>query len=163
MPYPRLAELADLESLGLTHQALSGMADDVKTRALDSASSEVLGYMRAAGYALPLVTWDDATRQHTCNIAAYRLLAREGFDPEKGADYIIHKGYTEAVVWLKQVASGAVVPDIVDSPPPGGGTTPGGGTSGSGAAGTGPIVLQARQDDSGLYFSAPQPRRWPRG
>lgn len=152
----RYAEIADLEALGMVSTALQGVSTADKNAALDSASDEVSGYLRAAGLRLPLTSWDKALTQWVVNVAAYRLLNRKGYNPNKGADEIIRLNYEDASRWMKDVATGRVIPDVVQSPPDPTDPTGGNGTGGLGLAG--PVVLQARQGDEGVEFDTPQPR-----
>lgn len=88
------AELSDLEN-----PANEGADVDVIENALQLASSEIDGYLRAAGYKLPLITPLDILRGFCLDIARYRLdinLARED----------VRLRYKAAIDFLKGLVSG---------------------------------------------------------
>jgi phage gp36-like protein len=68
---------------------------------------------------LPLVSWSPDLTRAVCNIAAYDLMVRRGYNPEAGPDANIRDRYNDAIKWLTQVAQGAVTPVLVDSTPGG--------------------------------------------
>lgn len=93
-----------------------------RTQVIASASAEVDGYLRSAGYALPLLTWDAAITEHTGAIAAYRLAVATGLlKADSLKDSTLYANYQAALSYLKNVVDGVVRPSLVDS----GTTTPG--------------------------------------
>lgn len=102
------ADRTDLSRLGIAAAALSGVATATQDAALDAASDTADGYLRGR-YTLPLTTWGDDLRAHVCGIAAWRLLANRGFDPNRAGDIAIRQLYDDAISWLKDVSAGRVV------------------------------------------------------
>lgn len=102
------ADRTDLSRLGIAAAALSGVATATQDAALDAASDTADGYLRGR-YTLPLTAWGDDLRAHVCGIAAWRLLATRGFDPNRSGDIAIRQLYDDAIAWLKDVSAGRVV------------------------------------------------------
>ncbi|MFN7131605.1 MAG: phage protein Gp36 family protein [Myxococcales bacterium] len=115
MPY---ATRPDLAKHGLSADTLSEIAADAQDAALASASGVVDGYLRAR-FTLPLLSWGDELRRVVCHIAAYDLMTVRGFDPENPSDINLRQRYEDALRWLRDVANGAITPELVDSRPSG--------------------------------------------
>lgn len=89
-----------------------------RTQVIASASSEVDGYLRAAGYTLPLVHWDAALREHTAAIATYRLAVATGLlKADSLKDSTIYANYQAALAYLQRIVDGTITPGIQGSPP----------------------------------------------
>lgn len=114
---PRYATTSDLARLGIATNALSALATATQEAALDAASSLADGYL-ASRYALPLTAWGDDLRLHVAGMAAFRLLAGRGYDPQRGGDEVIRMLWDDAIRWLERVSAGNVTPaGITDSTP----------------------------------------------
>ena len=113
----RYASTTDLGRLGVATQALSGLDAATREDALDACSSLADGYL-SGRYTLPLSAWADDLRLHVAGMAAFRLLAARGYDPNRGADAAIRMLWDDAIRWLERVSSGSVTPaGIVDATP----------------------------------------------
>lgn len=100
------ATLDDLQSAGLPGPALANISFDDQRRALQRASSYASTYLRDR-YHLPLCCpYDQALVDAVCQIAAWRLMQRRGFNPNTGADVAIRQGYEDACAFLVGVANG---------------------------------------------------------
>jgi phage gp36-like protein len=84
--------------------------------ALDDASSTAAGYL-SAQYTLPLVEpYPSDLRRYVCWMAIYDLMCRRGYNPEEGMNDVYGDRHDQAVLWLRDVSKGIVVPDgIQDS------------------------------------------------
>jgi phage gp36-like protein len=90
--------------------------------ALNVASEEIDGYIRTAGYAVPIVPSPSVLGPKCCDIARYRL------DNYRTREEVRQR-YMDSVFWLKDVATGKVTLPTV--PSTGGGSgVPGDGSSG---------------------------------
>lgn len=113
----RYASTTDLGRLGVATQALSGLDAATREDALDACSALADGYL-SGRYTLPLSAWGDDLRLHVAGMAAFRLLAARGYDPNRGADAAIRMLWDDAIRWLERVSSGSVTPaGIVDATP----------------------------------------------
>jgi phage gp36-like protein len=111
------ADVTDLGRLGLRQLATAGLSVDDLNVALVAASEVADGYLRAQ-FRLPLVSWGSDLRRHVAMIAAWDILsAQRGFNPDSPGDQIWLARYQQALQWLKDVANGLLVPNIVDSTP----------------------------------------------
>ncbi len=108
-----LAELTDLERMGLPSGWLSTIQVATQELALSSASDLALSYL-ARRYTLPLVSWGNDVRRVVCHIASWDLACRKGFDPESAHDVAIRLRYTDAIAWLKGVADGSVIASEIE-------------------------------------------------
>lgn len=140
----------DLSRHGLSPAALGDVSLWDQQAALDAASSLADGYL-AATFTLPIVTPSIDLVIAVCQIAAWNLLRRRGFNPEAGSDAAIRQGYDDSIRWLERVAKGDVVPTLTDS-------TPGGASAVGGA-----FVVQPQQSSGPggpLVIGTPMPRGW---
>jgi phage gp36-like protein len=113
----RYATPADLVRLALTANALSGISSDDQQAALDSASSKADSYLGAA-FRLPLSAWGDDVKLAVCQIAAFSLLSRRGYNPQAAHDTTILTSHDTAIRWLEQVSRGHIKPSgVTDSAP----------------------------------------------
>lgn len=114
-PSRMYATPADVYRLTLPERALSDLSDTEVIEAIIAASADAdteLGRV----YTLPLRAWGDDIRQRVCDVAAFRLLRRRGFNPESGNDQVIGKGYDDAMTWFRRVGDGQSKPvGVVDS------------------------------------------------
>lgn len=142
---------ADLKALSLPASALTGITDPEIQKALDTASSLADGYL-GSRYALPITAHGEDLTRAVCNIAAYDLMTRRGYNPDAGGNDSIRDRYTDALRWLERIAGGLVSPvGIVDSSPDASGAT------------TGQFVHQARPStefDGAFVVGAPIGRGW---
>lgn len=111
------ATAADLKQCGLPAGALSGVTPADQLAALQKASAIANGYLRDR-YTLPLSgDIDPGLVDAVCQIAAYRLMALRGYNPNSGADSLIRQGWVDATEWLKRVANGQVSLAVVQGQP----------------------------------------------
>lgn len=112
------ATVEDLRSAGLPPGALGSVSVTDQKGALEKASAIASSYI-GDKYNLPLGgTYDPALVDAVCQIAAWRLLVRRGFNPEQGEDNVIRQGYLDAVKWLERVANGQARLSVVETPGP---------------------------------------------
>jgi phage gp36-like protein len=143
------ATRAQLVQFSVPSAALTGISTPDQDAALQAASRVADSYL-VKRWQLPLQTtptegWGDDLRQAVCDIAAYRLLKRRGFNPEQGDDASLRMSYEDAVKWLENVAKGSVTPiDLVDSNPSAAGDTDAAGELEDTTAKA--LVLQARDE-----------------
>lgn len=114
MAAPQYADLADLLNLAVTSPVFSTFTDAEKNAELLAASRFADSYFRAK-FTLPMTSWGDDVKQAVCDIAAYRMYRKRGYNPGAPGDAGIRQGYDDAVEWLKDVAGGDVSPDVIDS------------------------------------------------
>lgn len=113
----RYATTTDLARLGVASTALSAVATATQEDALDACSALADGYLDGR-FTLPLAAWGDDLRMHVAGMAAFRLLAGRGYDPQKGGDEVIRMLWEDAIRWLERVSAGSVTPaGITDSTP----------------------------------------------
>lgn len=102
------ATQADLEALDLPAAALEGVTSADIDQHLEAASSRVDTYLRGR-YALPLGTpYPPEVISCTTALAAYSLLSRRGFDPQRGTDVNVRRRHEDAVAWLERLSAGAI-------------------------------------------------------
>lgn len=106
---PRYATTTDLARIGIAANTLASIETAAKEDALDACSSLADGYL-SGRYTLPLSAWGDDLRLHVAGMAAFRLLAARGYDPNRGADAAIRLLWEDAIRWLERVAAGTVTP-----------------------------------------------------
>lgn len=82
---------------------------------IDIASSEADGYLRSAGYVLPLTLWGDALSGQVGSIAAYRLASKLGLVPQPAKDSDLYLNFKAALAWLKGIAEGSISVEVTDS------------------------------------------------
>lgn len=103
--------------MGLTIDALNGIAVATRDQARAAASDEALSYIKKR-YKLPLVSWGNDLKEAVAAIASWKLLKNRGFNPIAGSDDNIVKGHEDAIAWLTKVSKGTVeLVDCVDSSP----------------------------------------------
>lgn len=144
------ATRSELYRHGLPYQAVADVSLEDQQAALDAASTLADGYL-SAKFTLPVTTASIDLVIVVCQVAAWNLLRRRGFNPETGVDAAIRQGYDDSIRWLERVAKGDITPTLTDSTP--------GGESAVG----GPFVVQTQQSSSPggpLVFGTPIPRGW---
>ena len=102
------ATTSDLYAMGLPSAALTGVASEAITAALDGASSICDSYLRGS-FGTPIATPSAALKLCVCRIAAYTLLCSRGFNPE-ALDGVARKNYDDAISWLKDCHKGLASP-----------------------------------------------------
>lgn len=91
------------EVIALTDRSYSGRIDDtVLSRALDSASSEIDGYL-ARRYPLPLTSVPKILSGYACDIARYRLCGATAW-----TSVDVRERFRDAQRFLEQVAAGTL-------------------------------------------------------
>lgn len=83
--------------------------------AIDAASAEADGYLRRAGFQLPLATVGADLKAAVGSIAAYRLAVKLGLVPEPAAQSAVFLQFKAAIEWLRGVAAGTVTPIVEDA------------------------------------------------
>lgn len=105
----------DMDNLALPAAALSTLSVEAIQAALDAACAEADSYL-AGHYVLPITSWGMDLRQHVCALAAFRALAKRGFNPEAPEAQLARRLFDDALDWFKRVATGVVHPSgLVDS------------------------------------------------
>jgi hypothetical protein len=113
---------ADVRGNALHPNAISGVSDIEIDEIARKQTGVANGYLK---FRLPLLHWGDDLRARVADLVAYQIMKRRGFNPES-ADQIVVDAKNDALAWLKQVASGIVIPDeIVESEPEDAQPTPG--------------------------------------
>jgi phage gp36-like protein len=106
---PRYATTTDLARIGIASNALASLDTAAKEDALDACSSLADGYL-SGRYTLPLSAWADDLRLHVAGMAAFRLLAARGYNPQVANDEVIRLLWEDAIRWLERVAAGTITP-----------------------------------------------------
>jgi len=83
---------------------------------LDAASAQADGYLRRAGYTLPLTSAGEDLKAAVGSIATYHLASKLGLLPEPAAQSAIYLRYKAAMEWLKGVADGSITPIVTGAP-----------------------------------------------
>lgn len=108
------ATVEELQDQGIPPAGLGDLSEDTLETALTWASGKADSYFRKR-FTLPLVSWGEDVKDAIVCLAIWRLLTRKGFNPQVPGHAAIAQNYSDAVKWLKDVASGEVEPDVVDS------------------------------------------------
>lgn len=104
-------DLLDTDERGISSLTYD-FTDDEKTYALVMASSEANSYLQRR-YSLPLMGWDYKLVEAVTDIAAFKLLYREGYSPEgNNYDKNFKLRYERAIQWLSDVGNRKVHPVI---------------------------------------------------
>jgi len=119
MPAPQ--QFANADDF-LVQENANGVFDGLDTPAIDQAlqwaSREMLGYV-AKRKTLPLLSWGDDLRACCCRMAAYDLIANQGYSPLGGNNVVWETRYLQRVQWLVNISRGLVeLVDCVDSSVP---------------------------------------------
>lgn len=105
MPYCTKADLiarfGEDELQAIARDASGEIDDAAVDRACDDASSEIDGYVSAAGYPVPLSPVPGVVIAKACDIARYRLYDEHATDQ-------VQKRYDDAVKFLRSVSRGEV-------------------------------------------------------
>lgn len=121
---------------GVSEQALEGLPPEDLDRAVTGASTTIDSYLRAR-FTLPITIVGEDIKRCAAIIAAYDIISGRGYNPTEGADENLRDRYEDCLKWLRDIAGGKVVPDIVDSGPDA--------TPGATAAGSQPQVVSSSQ------------------
>lgn len=105
----RYAETADLTALSISAGALAGISAGDQQAALESESEYADSYL-SKRFTLPLTSWGRDLKQAVCDLAAYRLMKRRGFNPEKNDAEQLRLAKKDAETWLEKVSTGKVNP-----------------------------------------------------
>lgn len=110
--YATRADLASvIAAAALAHPSTGTAAQDAQLlRASEFADS----YLRSQ-YTLPLVRWGSDLVHAVCDVAAYRLVCLRGFSPESDGLYL--DNFNASAKWLRDIGTGLVTPDVIDSSP----------------------------------------------
>lgn len=84
---------------------------------IDAASAEADGYLRRAGYTLPLASVGHDVKSAVGGIAAYHLASKLGLLPEPAAHSALYLRYKAAIEWLRGVANGTITPIVTGGDP----------------------------------------------
>lgn len=90
-------------------------ASDVtdRTTQIEAASAEADGYLRRAGFSLPLTGVGADLKAAVGRVAAYHLAVKLGLLPEPAAQSALYLGYKTSIEWLRGVANGTITPMLV--------------------------------------------------
>lgn len=111
------ATLDDFDALALPLSAFGQMNKAFIQKALLAASALADFYLRDK-YTLPLAPpFDPLLVDAVCAIAAWRVLARRGFNPEAGEDKVVRQLYMDALDFLKQLSNGKGALDVRQATP----------------------------------------------
>lgn len=102
------ATRAQLTALAIPAAAVAGIATADQDLALLGASATANGYLRAAGYAVPLPTWHEDLTLAVCQIAAWRLMCGRGIGPEDSE--ALKESHDTGLQYLKDVAARKALP-----------------------------------------------------
>jgi len=83
---------------------------------IEAASAQADGYLRRAGYTLPLTSVGEDLKAAVGSIAAYHLASKLGLLPEPAAQSAIYLRHKAALEWLKGVADGSITPIVTGAP-----------------------------------------------
>lgn len=102
------ATITDLSTYGASNATFGSLTTGEKQAAIDAASAEADGYLRARypRAELPLQTYDAALTIAVVKIATFELVRKRGFNPNAGSDAVIVKAADDARKWLTQLARG---------------------------------------------------------
>jgi phage gp36-like protein len=109
------ADRHDLTTLSVSEAAIKGISDSDVLTALGAASELADSYL-GARFQLPLTEWGTDLRRTVCELAAYSLMKRRGFNPETADADTMKAGHDDSLKWLKDVAAGKAIPvNVKDS------------------------------------------------
>lgn len=113
MPYLTDQELVDNHLPGDV-AALSNATD--RATWIAAASDQADGYLRRAGYTLPLTSVGADLKAAVGAIAAYHLASRHGLLAEPAAQSSLYLRYKAALDWFRGVADGSITPIVEGDP-----------------------------------------------
>jgi phage gp36-like protein len=100
------ATIEDFQQAGLPGGALGSVTKTDQKWALERASAIASTYV-GDKYTMQITPpYDQALVDAVCQIAAWRLLVRRGFNPQNDGDGLVRQGYLDAIKWLERVANG---------------------------------------------------------
>lgn len=102
--------IAELSTYGANAATFTSTSTPDKQAAIDAASSEADGYLRARypRAELPLTTYDADLKAAVAKIATFEIVSKRGYNPNAGSDQVIVKRADDARAWLKALARGEV-------------------------------------------------------
>lgn len=100
------ATTTELAQFAMGSVALTGISTNDQDAALQAASDEADGYLKAR-YAVPVTVYGKDLRDHVCAMAQYRLLVRKTFSPD-GSKTAIRQLYEDAIAWLTKISKGVI-------------------------------------------------------
>lgn len=106
-----LDTLVDMDQRGIS-SLTKKFSGDEKAYQLAVASAMADSYLRRR-YITPITGWDLDLVEAICDIAAFKLLFREGFSPdEKNYDQNFKNRHDKAIKWLSDVGNRMIHPNI---------------------------------------------------
>jgi len=114
---PRYATIADFEACGLPPGAIGDISKGEIQMHLDRQSAHADTYL-GAKVTLPLAApYDPQLVDAVCQLAAWRIMCRRGFNPDNNGDAVVRQGWVDAIAWLTRVANGQARINVVQSAP----------------------------------------------
>lgn len=111
--------LARLRELGISTNALQSVSPTDQQLACDMGWQTAEGYLRAAGYPLPLPAQAIAQAlpliEHSLSIGVRALMKVRGFDPTSPGNAEIVNSYDNAILYFKDIASKKTIPFDLNS------------------------------------------------
>jgi phage gp36-like protein len=109
--YLQLTELDDRVGPAVADRTEDGK----RLEAIQAASATADGYLRAAGYALPLATANDAAlKKAVADLAVYDITQMEGLLPEPVKESAVYLNMKAAHVWFQAIVDGTVSIVVTD-------------------------------------------------
>lgn len=88
-----------------------------RTAWIEAASAQADGYLRRAGFTLPLTSVGEDLKATVGAIATYHLASKLGLLPEPAAQSAIYLRHKAAMEWLRGVADGMITPIVAGGDP----------------------------------------------
>lgn len=111
------ASLQDFDDCGLPLAALASIDKTLIQRQLVRASAFADGFI-ADTITQPIVgAPDQALVMAVCQIAAWWIIVRRGFNPTDEGDKVVRQGFLDATAWLVRVANKQVKLNVQQSQP----------------------------------------------
>lgn len=115
MAAPVYATAAELALWGLPQETLDTIPAEVQTAMLSGASRDIDRVAKASGHhAVPLVSWGDDIKQAVCEIAAWKIMAWRGYNPE-GENDPLQNRHDKAIKWVMAAAAEGGLAGAVDA------------------------------------------------
>lgn len=103
------ATVEDLKAISLPPKVVESVTSEAAEAALEHASRLADSYI-GTRFRLPIAAWEADLTKVVCDIAAYGLMKRRGWNPGVADAEQIRLGYDDAVMWLKHVSQGVTSP-----------------------------------------------------
>jgi phage gp36-like protein len=114
---PQYATIADFEASGLPPGAIGDISKGEINMHLARQSAHADTYL-GAKVTLPLsAPYDQQLVDAVCQMAAWRIMIRRGFNPDNNGDAVVRQGYEDAIKWLTRVANGQARLNVIQSAP----------------------------------------------